>query len=68
MTDNCNTQQSERIPIILNWLGREGLKFTQALIDEEKRRVEEAWDCLRCLITSSNPNVIKQYCYYNTVN
>ena len=36
MTDSYNTQERERVPIILNWLGQEGLRFMRSLNDKEQ--------------------------------
>ena len=38
MMNNCSTQEIERVPIILNWLGWEGLRFVQTLNDEEQEK------------------------------
>ena len=40
ITNNYNTQESKRVPIILSWLGQEGLRFVQTLnhIWQEKYR------------------------------
>ena len=38
MTNNYNTQESKKVPIILNWLGHEGLRFMKTLNDEEKEK------------------------------
>ena len=31
MTNRSNTKESEKVPIIMNWLGCEGLRFGQTL-------------------------------------
>ena len=36
MTNSYNTQKSEHVLIVLNWLGWEGLSFVQTLNDEEQ--------------------------------
>ena len=35
MTNNYNTQESDRVSVTLNWLDQEGLIFIQMLLDEE---------------------------------
>ena len=35
MTNNYNTQEGKRVPIILNWLDWEGLRFMETLNNEE---------------------------------
>ena len=45
MTNNYNTQESDREPIILIWLGQKGLRFIQTLNDEEKERCRKKQDC-----------------------
>ena len=47
MTNSYNIQYNENVSIILNWFGREGLLFMQALNDEEWQNVKLAWDCLK---------------------
>ena len=36
MTNNYNTQESVRVPVILNWLDWDGLRFIDTLNDEEQ--------------------------------
>ena len=62
MTNNYNIQESKRVPIILNWLGWEGLILVQILNDEEKKSVKQMQGCSNYYVTNSNPNITKQYC------
>ena len=36
MTNYNNIQDSEKVPIITNWVGCKGLRFVQMLSDEEE--------------------------------
>ena len=36
MTKNYDVSDSERVPIIMSWIGQGGFNFVQTLIDEEQ--------------------------------
>ena len=38
MTYSYNIQDNEKVPVLLNWLGKEGLQFMQVLNDENKEK------------------------------
>ena len=38
-TNTYTTQDNDKIPIIFNWLGREGLQLVQTLNDKKKKNV-----------------------------
>ena len=38
MTNNYNTQESERVPRILNWPGQKGLRLMQTLNGEQQEK------------------------------
>ena len=42
MTTIYNIQDDEKVPVILNWLGRKGLLFVQTLNVEKQENVKAA--------------------------
>ena len=42
MTNSYNIQYNEKVPVILNWLGREGLQFLKSLNDEEQENFKKS--------------------------
>ena len=56
MTNNYNIQ--EKIPIILNWLGCEGLKFIQLPNDEDKN-AKQGQDYSKLQVTNSNNKIMR---------
>ena len=68
MTNNYNIQENNRVPIILNWLGWEGLRFMQTLDEEEQEKCRTIMGLFKVLCTSSSPSMTEQFCHCNTVN
>ena len=48
MTNSDNMQVSEKLPIIMNWLGCEGLRFTKILTGNEQESTRKVQGYLRC--------------------
>ena len=44
LTNSCNKQQ-RKIPIMMNWIGCEGLRFVQTLNDIEKKGARQMQGC-----------------------
>ena len=49
MTDDYNILKSKRVPRILKWLGREGLRFMQTLNEEEQERCRTSMGLFKVL-------------------
>ena len=49
----------EKVPIIKNWLGKEGLQLLKTFTNEEKETVEEQIDSFWYLLTNSNHTTVK---------
>ena len=67
MTNSCNIQYNEKVPIIFIWLGREGLQFMQVLYDEKQERFKTSMGLFEVLSeeikSQHNETVLSlQYC------
>ena len=67
LTINYNTQESERVPIIMKWLGQEGFRFMQILSDKEKEKCRTCTGLFKVLTGKLNPQCNEtilslQYC------
>ena len=40
MVNSYNTEENKKVPIIIKWLGCEGLGFVQTLTDNEKEKFQ----------------------------
>ena len=47
MVRSYNKEESKTVPIIMDWLGHEGLRFIQ-MLPMGKKSVRQAQGCLRC--------------------
>ena len=65
MTNNYKTQESERLQIIQNWLGSEGLRFMQTLKEEEQEKCGTSMGLFQVLSEKFKPqHNEKQFCHY----
>ena len=55
MTNNYNIQESDRVPIILNWLGHEGFRFVQMLNNEEQEKYKTSTGIFKILSDKFKP-------------
>ena len=47
MTNSYIVQDNRKVPIMLNWFGREGLQFVQVLNNEKQENVKPVWGSLK---------------------
>ena len=67
MTKSYNIEYSERLLIIMNWLGGKGLQFVQTITEEEKEKCNSStglFDSLNKKLRSMHNETILslQYC------
>ena len=67
MTNNYNIQRSKKVSIMLNWIGREGLRFIQTINEEEQenKKKKQVQGCSNYEVTNSNTYTVKQYYHCN---
>ena len=51
-----NTEENEKVPIIMNWLGHEGLRFVHVLTDNEGENCETSTELLEVLSEKFKPH------------
>ena len=66
MTNSYNTQESKRVPVVLNWLGQEEL--VQTVNDENQEKWRRSIALFEMLIEKFKSHVMKQFCLHNIVN
>ena len=58
----------EKVSIIKNWLGREGLQFIKTYTKAEQEACRAIEGLLKNSVQISDPSIMKQYCPSNTGN
>ena len=60
MLQNLNVSQMERVSIIKNWLGKQGLQLLDTLIQAEQEACNDEEGMFEILNKSSSHNTMKQ--------
>ena len=55
MINSYDIQNKENIPVMLSWLGREGLQFVKTLKDEEKEKCKTSMGLFESLSQNFKP-------------
>ena len=71
MTKKYNTQDNQKVPVTLNWLGREGLQFMQTLNDEEHEKCKAnmgVFEVLREIFKVEHSETVLPLQYWKVIN
>ena len=64
MTRSYDITDSKKVPLIMNWLGHEGIHFVQTLADEEQEICKSCACIFKCYIWNLNQTNMKLFPYY----
>ena len=59
MTNSYNIEESKKVPIIMNWLGCEGLRFIQMLTDDKQEKCQKSTGLSEVLSKTFNLSTMK---------
>ena len=54
-----DTQENKKVPVIMTWLGHEGLRLVPTLTDSEQEKYKRGSEQLKCEVRSSDLSTMR---------